>query len=73
MHFQPLDHAKMGKAELRWTDGVYLGIRMTSGEKIVGNSDGVFKVRSIRRKIEAERWDPVQIGAIDSFPWKPYH
>ena len=46
---------------------------MTSGEKLVGNSNGVFKVRSIRRKIEAERWDVTQIGAVDSFPWKPYH
>ena len=55
VHFQPLDHAKLGKAELRWMDGVYLGIRLTLGEKLVGNSQGVLKVRSTRRKIEAER------------------
>ena len=72
VHFQPLDHAKLGKAELRWTDGVYLGIRLTSGEKLVGNGQGVFKVRSIRRKLEAERWDVDQINAVTSFPWKPY-
>ena len=54
-------------------DGLYLGIRMTSGEKIVCNSNGLFKVRFIRRKIEAERWGTTQIGADDSSPWKPYH
>ena len=32
VHFQPLDHAKLGKAELRWMDGVYLGLRLTSGK-----------------------------------------
>ena len=57
IHFQPLDHAKLRKAELRCTESVYLGIRLTSGEKLDGNSEGIFKVRSIRRKLEAERWE----------------
>ena len=68
VHFQPLDHAKLGKAELRWTDGVYLGVSLTSGEKLVGNAQGVFKVRSIRRKLEADRWDVDQINTVNSFP-----
>lgn len=72
VHFQPLDHAKLGKAELRWTDGMYLGVRLTSGEKLVANGQGVFKVRSIRRRLEAERWDVDHINAVNSFPWKPY-
>ena len=29
-------------------------------------------MRSIRRKLEAERWDPMQIGDITASPWKPY-
>ena len=73
VHFQPLDHSKLGKAELRWMDGVFLGIRLSSGEKLIGNEEGIFKVRSIRRKLESERWDLKQLDQISSFPWKPYH
>ena len=29
-------------------------------------------MRSIRRKIKADRWDIGQINAVNSFPWKPY-
>ena len=72
VHFQPLDHSKLGKAELRWMNGVFLGIRLSSGEKLVGNEDGVFKVRSMRRKLESDRWDVSQLEGISSFPWKPY-
>lgn len=72
VHFQPLDHSKLGKAELRWMNGVFLGIRLSSGEKLVGNEDGVFKVRSVRRKLESDRWDVSQLEGISSFPWKPY-
>ena len=56
MHLQPLDHAKLGKAGLKWMDGWNLlgdqDDMTTSGEKTVGDSNGVFKVSSIRRNIE---------------------
>ena len=42
---------------------------MAFGEKRVWNNNGVFNAWSTRRKIEAERWDPTEIGSIDSFPW----
>ena len=35
------------KAECRWEDGVFLGIRDESGEYIVGTPEGAIKVRSI--------------------------
>jgi hypothetical protein len=46
------------KAQCRWENGVFLGIRDESGEYIVGAKDGVIKVRTIRsRGSEEERWN----------------
>ena len=53
-------------------NGVCLGIKLSSGEKLVGNEDEVVKVRSMRRRLESERWDVGQFERISSFPWKPY-
>ena len=68
VRFQILDHSKLGKAELRWMSGVVLGIRLSSGEKRVGDEEGVFKVRSVRRKLKSERCGVSQLEGISSFP-----
>ena len=45
------------KADSRWGEGVWLGIRDESGEHLIGTSEGVIKVRTIRRISEdSERW-----------------
>ena len=72
VHFQPLDYKSMGSAEIRWKDGVFVGIRMHTGEKLVATSDGIYKARSIRRKIEDQRWSVEEINKITGTPWKPY-
>ena len=38
------------KFEPRWETGIWLGIRQESGEGSGGTSEGVIKIRSIRRK-----------------------
>ena len=35
----PLKHLEMGKAEPRWVPGVFLGIKMNSGEKLVATEN----------------------------------
>ena len=55
VHFLPLKHLDSGKAEIRWRDGVFLGLKLTSGEKLVGTPEGVLKDRTVRRKLESER------------------
>ena len=70
--FQPLDHKNLGSAQLRWQEGVFVGIRMHTGEKIVATPEGICKTRSIRRRIESERWDPDEIMKVTGTPWKPY-
>ena len=69
---QPLKHLDMGKAEARWMPGVFLGIKLGSGEKVVATEDGIIKVRSIKRRLESERWNEHEQQWINRFPWKPY-
>lgn len=38
------------KLKVRWETGIFLGIRNSSNEVLIGTSEGVIKVRSIRRK-----------------------
>ena len=62
----------VNKFDSRWETGIWLGIRDESGESIVGTSEGVIKVRSIRRKgIAKERWDAEQFNKITGTPWQP--
>ena len=70
--YQPLKHLELGKAEARWSSGIYLGFKINSGEKIVATESGIIKVRSIRRKLEAERWNIDEHKWIKRYPWKPY-
>ena len=66
------NHKDIGKLQARWRDGVHLGIRMESSEMLIGTSEGVFKVRSIRRKTEGLRWSASDVEQIIGVPWKPY-
>ena len=46
------------KADVRWEEGVWLGIRDPSGEAYIGAEQRVIKVRSVRRKgAPRERWN----------------
>ena len=60
------------KFDVRWREGVWLGIRMESGENIIGTSDGVVKARDFRRKVVLkDRWDKEVFDKMCVVPWKP--
>jgi len=59
------------KFDGRFLTGVFLGVERTSGEKYVGNADGVFKVQSMIRLPPEERWDGALLKAVKGVPWKP--
>ena len=42
----------------------------STGECIVGDGAGVWKTRTVRRKIESERWSPDTIKLVGGVPWK---
>ena len=53
-----------------WDDGVYLGVRGKSGELIVGNRNGVWKTRTIRRKPSEDRWTQRAAELVVGVPWR---
>ena len=70
--FQPLDYKQLGSAQPKWEEGVFVGIKMNTSEKLVATPDGVCKTRSIKRRRESERWDADEIAKVTGTPWKPY-
>ena len=57
------------KCQLKWEEGIYLGVRALSGEIIVGDKEGVWKVRTCRRKPKEERWNQSNSELIGGVPW----
>ena len=72
MVFETKESCGKKKFASRWETAIWLGIREESGEVIVGTSDGVIKVRTVRRKgSEEERWNIVQLNEMKGTPWEP--
>ena len=44
----------LGKLTCMWDDGIFLRVKGSTGEMIVGDDKGVWRTRTIRRKPEAE-------------------
>ncbi len=60
------------KMDLRWGDGVWLGIREELEEHIVGTDKGVIKCRSRRIKgSDKEKWEEKLLGGVRGTPWQP--
>ena len=72
VQFMPLNIAQLGKMTSRTIDGIYLGVSLGTGESLVGNSDGIFRTRSIHRKPLEQRWSLKDVLDMKGLPWKPY-
>jgi len=59
------------KLETRWENGVYLGVRTESGEIIVGNQEGVVKVRTFAVRPRGEQWILEELTQLKGTPWEP--
>ena len=59
----------LGKLSCLWEDGIYLGIRGSSGELVVSNAKGVRRTRTIQRKPLQDRWKAEGIELIKWVPW----
>ena len=60
----------LGKMSCMWEDGVYLGVKATTGEIIIGTEKGVWKTRSVQRRPLDERWGPESAKMIGGIPWR---
>ena len=52
----------------RYQYWIWLGMRNNSAECIIGNADGVFRVREIQRLEHQDRWDKEAIGSVIGVP-----
>ena len=59
----------MGKLSVMWDDGIYLGVKGSSGEIIIGNPKGAWKTRSVQRKPADERWPEDADKMVVYVPW----
>ena len=45
------------KGEVRYEEGIWLGLKANSDEPLIGTARGVIRARSVKRKAEGEQWD----------------
>ncbi len=61
------------KFDIRWMDGVWLGIKLESGKSIIGAAEGVVEAVDFRREPEEGwRWSSEGIDGFKGLPWEPY-
>ena len=52
-----LPKTKKDKFKGDWTEGIFVGASARANELYVSNKKGIWKTRSIRRKVNEEKWD----------------
>ena len=73
VHYLPLvsKSQKLNKLEPKWSDGVFLGMKETTSEYLVGTNKGVVRTRSIKLKPPSEQYDWEFLKDMVGFPWQP--
>ena len=61
--------SNLAKLAVLWDVGVYLGVKGSTGEIIIGSGDGVWRTRTVRRRPEELRWRADEIEKIKGLPW----
>lgn len=59
------------KFEGRWRQGIYLGVRRQTTERIIGDPEGTWIVQSVRRVPIEDRWDAGFALGIIGILWLP--
>ena len=62
---------RVPKAGSQWFSGVYLGKDTEADEVVLGNANGVFKVRTVRRRSPSQQWSASYVMQMTSTPWQP--
>jgi hypothetical protein len=60
----------LGKLTSLWSEGIYLGVRGSSGELIVGDKAGVWRARTLQRRPVEERWRSESAEWVVGVPWR---
>ena len=63
-------HGALGKLAILWEDGIFLGVKGTTSEMIVGGLSGVFRTRTIQRVPMERRWSLENLKFVNGVPWR---
>ena len=61
---------QLAKLTSLWEDGVFLGVKGSSGEFIIGDKLGVWKSRTMMRRPVEERWNAENLELVGGVPWR---
>ena len=70
-------YLKMGtkgknKLDSRWERGIWLGVKDSTGEIIVGTPEGVVKARDFKHlTTPSDRWSATAVSNLQGTPWQP--
>ena len=67
---RPTGGSGLGKLAVSWADGIFLGIKGTTGEYIIGTGEGTYRTRTIERKPFQNRWRAEEVRGIVGVPWR---
>ncbi len=71
--YTPAMSAGRDKFDVRWREGVWLGIELERGESVISTKEGVVKPRDFRRKPEnGGRWSVEDFDKFVGVAWEPY-
>ena len=70
VHYLPLGSGSTF-LDARFIEGIWMGMDLRTGEVLIGTPSGVVKARSVRRRIEEERWNAQEVLAVRGTPWEP--
>ena len=73
VHYPPLDrkHNASHSPDVRYEEGIWLGLVMKSQEVIIWTPSRVVRARSIKRRPEDVRWNADEVMKIVGAPWNP--
>ena len=60
----PKTGESVGSFEDRWESGVWLGATIRDGMTLVGTKTGVYKVGTIKRKVDGEQWSNESVMSL---------
>ena len=67
---KPMSTDPMNRINPRYKFGIWLGMRSNNAECFIGNADGVFRAREIRRLTHQSRWDKEAVNNVIGVPWR---
>ena len=57
--------------EPRFQEGLWLGLDLRTAEVLIGTPTGVVRARTVKRRVEEDRWSAEEALAIRGTPWDP--